>query len=253
MGYDFQCICPIDRDGKLCELERGDVCASNPCRNGGSCRKSPDSFSFFCLCRAGYRGNHCEAVTDSCRPNPCLYGGLCVGEKPGYRCSCPEGRYGRHCERSTFGFDELSYMAFPTLDSNTNDITIVFATTKPNALLLYNYAPQNGGRSDFVVLELMNGRVVFSYGGARSAITSVTIKTEKPVSDGKWRKVTATRNGRVVSLSVSVCKEHGDVCDDCSLGDGTCYVNDVGPTGLVLHFYFHTYFFYKFYFVQFSL
>lgn len=83
LGYDFQCTCPIDREGKLCELERGDACASNPCRNGGSCRKSPDSFSFFCLCRAGYRGNHCEAVTDSCRPNPCLYGGLCVGEKPG--------------------------------------------------------------------------------------------------------------------------------------------------------------------------
>ncbi|KAL6266533.1 hypothetical protein P5V15_003380 [Pogonomyrmex californicus] len=83
LGYDFQCTCPIDRDGKLCELERGDACASNPCRNGGSCRKSPDNFSFFCLCRAGYRGNHCEAVTDSCRPNPCLYGGLCVGEKPG--------------------------------------------------------------------------------------------------------------------------------------------------------------------------
>ncbi|EZA48524.1 Cadherin-related tumor suppressor [Ooceraea biroi] len=231
LGYDFQCTCPIDREGKLCELERGDACASNPCRNGGSCRKSPDNFSFFCLCRAGYRGNHCEAVTDSCRPNPCLYGGLCVGEKPGYRCSCPEGRYGQHCERSTFGFDELSYMTFPALDSNTNDITIVFATTKPDALLLYNYAPQSGGRSDFVVLELIGGRVVFSYGGARSAITSVTIKTERSLSDGEWRKVTATRNGRVVSLSVSVCREHGDVCDDCRPGDGTCYADDVGPTG----------------------
>lgn len=124
-------------------------------------------------------------------------------------------------------------MAFPALDSNTNDITMVFATTKPDALLLYNYAPQTGGRSDFVVLELVNGRVVFSYGGARSAITSITIKTEHSVSDGEWRKVTATRNGRVVSLSVSTCREHGDICDDCRPGDGTCYADDVGPTGLV--------------------
>jgi len=124
-------------------------------------------------------------------------------------------------------------MAFPALDSNTNDITIVFATTKPDALLLYNYAPQTGGRSDFVVLELIGGRVSFSYGGARSAITSVSIKTERSLSDGEWHKVTATRNGRVVSLSVSACREHGDLCDDCRPGDGTCYADDVGPTGLV--------------------
>jgi len=122
-------------------------------------------------------------------------------------------------------------MAFPTLDSNTNDITIVFATTKPNALLLYNYAPQIGGRSDFVVLELIDGRVVFSYGGARSAITTVTIKTERPVSDGEWHKVTVTRNGKVISLSVSTCREHGDVCDDCRPGDSSCYANEVGRTG----------------------
>lgn len=122
-------------------------------------------------------------------------------------------------------------MAFPALDTNTNDITIVFATTKPDALLLYNYASQSGGRSDFVVLELIDGRVVFSYGGARSAIGTVTIKTKRPVSDGEWHKVTATRNGKVLSLSVSTCKEHGDVCDDCRPGDRTCYADGAGPTG----------------------
>lgn len=155
-----------------------------------------------------------------------------------YRCSCPEGRYGRHCERSTFGFDELSYMTFPALDSNTNDITVVFATTKPNALLLYNYGLHTGGRSDFVVLELVEGRVVFSCGGARSAITSITLKSERSLADGSWRKITATRNGRVVSLSVSNCKEHGDICDECRPGDGNCYVDDVGPIGYVFLSFF---------------
>lgn len=110
---------------------------------------------------------------------------------------------------------------------------MVFATTKFDALLLYNYGPQSSGRSDFIVLELINGRIVFSYGGARSAITTITVEAGDTLADGKWRKVTATRYGRVASLSVSHCREHGDVCEDCRPGDGSCYVDDVGPTGLV--------------------
>nr|CAD7263879.1 unnamed protein product [Timema shepardi] len=228
-GHDFQCLCPTFREGRLCEMERGDVCDGNPCENGGSCRESPDGSSFFCLCRPGYRGNQCETAADSCRPNPCLYGGLCVSLKPSYKCSCPEARYGRHCERSTFGFKELSFMAFPSLDSATNDVSIVFATTKPDALLLYNFGVQTGGRSDFVALELVGGRAVFSYGGARTAITAVTVGGS--LSDGEWHKVTATRNGRVVSLGIAKCTDSGDICHECRPGDAACYADDIGPSG----------------------
>ncbi|XP_052868798.1 cadherin-related tumor suppressor [Anopheles cruzii] len=235
-GYDFQCSCPPNREGKYCQLERGDICSSGPCQNGGSCRESSDGSSFFCLCRPGYRGNQCEAVADSCRPNPCLYGGLCVSLKPGYRCSCVDGRYGRYCEKTTFGFRELSYMAFPALDSATNDISVIFATTKPDALLVYNYGIQSGGRSDFVAMEVVNGRAVFSFGGARTAITSLVVGQPAAgdsgsISNGEWHKITATRNGRVMSLSVSKCTENGDFCDDCRPGDSACYADDTGPTG----------------------
>lgn len=231
-GFNFQCICPPNKDGRFCEMERGDACSENPCQNGGSCRESPDGSSFFCLCRSGYRGNQCESLADSCRPNPCLHGGLCVNLKPGYKCSCTDGRYGRHCEKSTYGFQELSYMMFPSLDAATNDITIIFSTTKPNSLLVYNYGLQTGGRSDFVAIELVNGKAVFSFGGARTAITSVTVggKTNN-LADTNWHKITATRNGRVLSLSVSSCTEHGDVCEECRPGDNLCYADDIGPTG----------------------
>ena len=124
-------------------------------------------------------------------------------------------------------------MAFPALDSATNDISIIFATTKPDALLIYNYGIQSGGRSDFVAMEVVNGRAVFSYGGARTAVTSIVVGrgTKDTISNGKWHKVTATRNGRVMSLSVSKCTENGDVCEDCRPGDSSCYSDDVGPTG----------------------
>lgn len=233
-GYEFQCSCPLNREGKLCQLERGDACSSNPCQSGGSCRESPDGSSFFCLCRPGYRGNQCETVADSCRPNPCLHGGLCVSLKPGYKCSCTDGRYGRHCERATYGFQELSFMQFPALDAATNDISIVFATTKSDALLIYNYGVQNGGRSDFVAMEIVGGKAVFSYGGARTAVTAIVVGKSIPgesLSNGRWHKVTATRNGRVMSLSVSKCTDNGDVCEDCRPGDVTCYSDEVGPTG----------------------
>lgn len=231
-GFDFQCSCPPNRKGKLCDHEREDACSNNPCKNGGSCRESADGSSFFCLCRPGHRGNNCETIADSCRPNPCLHGGQCVGLKPGYKCNCLEGRYGRHCERVTYGFEELSYMAFPSLDSGTNDISMIFATTKSNALLVYNYGVQNGGRSDFVAIELVKGKAVFSFGGARTSIASVSVRGPSgTLSNGDWHKVTATRNGRVMSLSVAKCTENGDICQDCRPGDRQCYSDDIGPTG----------------------
>ena len=120
-------------------------------------------------------------------------------------------------------------MTFPTLDPTTNDISIVFSTNKPDALLVYNYGVQTGGRSDFVAIEINGGKPWFKYGGSRTEITNVTVN--KYVSDSNWYKVTATRNGRVMSLSVAECTNSGEICNQCDPIMGNCYADTVGLTG----------------------
>lgn len=197
-GYGFVCTCPPFYRGKVCDVERTDACANGPCRNGGTCQETPDG-NYFCMCRPGFRGGLCEVVSDGCRPNPCENGGTCSGTNPGFRCQCRSGFYGRNCERSTHGFDPLSYMAFQPLDPSTNDVAIVFSTRKSDGLLVYNYGPQIGGRSDFVALEIHDGKLAFSFGGARTAIAHLHLNNT--VTDGNWYKVIVTRNGRVSSQS----------------------------------------------------
>ena len=228
LGYDFQCQCPQFRTGKRCEQEKTSSCDRNPCQNGGTCRES-NLGTFFCLCRPGYQGNVCETSLDPCQPNPCQNGGECISKKPNYQCKCPDNFYGTNCEKSTFGFGELSYMKFPPLDPNTNDISITFSTLKENSLLIYNYGRQSGGRSDFLAIELIGGKAVFSFGGARTAITKISIN--KYLSNGRWYKVTATRNNRVASLSIEDCTESGEFCKLCQAGDEKCFAKDISETG----------------------
>ena len=64
--------------------------------------------------------------------------------------------------------DSLTYQ-----DANTNDLAIVFTTTKSNSLLVYNYGRSAGGRSDFLAVELVEGRPRLSWGGTRTAISKI--------------------------------------------------------------------------------
>ena len=227
-GHSFRCICPPHRAGDTCQLERSNSCDRNPCQNGGTCRQS-NLGHFFCLCRPGFQGSRCDLTLDPCQPNPCQNGGECLSKKSNYQCKCPDNFYGTNCEKSTFGFAELSFMTFPSLDPNTNDISITFSTTKANSLLVYNYGESSGGRSDFLSVQLVEGKARFSFGGARTAITEISVN--KYIADGRWFKVTATRNNRVASLSVEDCTESGEFCKLCQAGDESCFTKDIGDTG----------------------
>ena len=120
-------------------------------------------------------GELCQTIIDTCRQNPCLNGGTCLSLNPNYKCRCHDHFYGNHCEHSTYGFEEFSFSTFPPLDANTNDISVIFATSKSNSLLVYNFGKAAGGRSDFLSVELVDGHPRLSWGGSRTAITRLSL------------------------------------------------------------------------------
>lgn len=104
------------------------------------------------------------------------------------------GVFGKHCELNSYGFEELSYMEFPSLDPNNNYIYIKFATLKSNALLMYNHDNQTGDKAEFLALEILEGRMRFSFNLGSGTYKLMTMIK---VSDGQFHTVIARRAGMV--------------------------------------------------------
>lgn len=111
--------------------------------------------------------------------------------------SLSEGVSGVHCEEHSYGFEELSYMEFPPLDPRRNFISLEFATVQQNSLLLYN--PGGESSQEFLALEILDGRVRFSYDLGSGP---VRLETEKQVADGLFHSIMARRIGNV---SFDIC------------------------------------------------
>eukprot|EP00058_Branchiostoma_floridae_P002319 XP_002587807.1 hypothetical protein BRAFLDRAFT_92256 [Branchiostoma floridae] len=187
----FTCECPPGYHGDRCQNDF-DECSSNPCRNGGQCLQGLNDYT--CSCAQGFTGKNCEIDVDYCISQPCLNNGTCTDGQTSYSCQCGFGEKGDNCEITSYGFEEVSYMQFPVLDQRNNDIMIEFATVMTNALLLYNYDAEESDSSDFIALEIMEGKLRLSY-QLGDGITRISV--EKNVADGQWHTVTARRNGKV--------------------------------------------------------
>ncbi|WIA13968.1 hypothetical protein OEZ85_002536 [Tetradesmus obliquus] len=132
---NFNCSCPLNVVGGLCETRLSTCNVSNPCRNGGACIPMPDYTpgkggpDFRCYCQAGYSGAMnggscmprpggvpdytctcpttftgplCQDKANTCSIlNPCINRGACMplpGAAPDFRCSCSGGFAGMLCE-----------------------------------------------------------------------------------------------------------------------------------------------------------
>ncbi|KAI0240710.1 hypothetical protein LSAT2_008548 [Lamellibrachia satsuma] len=81
----------------ICSLMMDD-----PCRAGGLCERDGDLYR--CHCTLGYVGKNCETAVP-CRSQPCVNGGACRKMIDGsYTCNCKAGFTGRNCESKNAGF-----------------------------------------------------------------------------------------------------------------------------------------------------
>ncbi|XP_067849588.1 protocadherin Fat 4 [Heptranchias perlo] len=226
----FSCTCPEGSMGTACERDINE-CQSNPCKSGGTCQNFPGGFN--CACKAGYTGKTCDSTINYCECNPCFNGGTCQNQADGYYCHCPFGVFGKHCELNSYGFEELSYMEFPSLDPNNNYIYIKFSTIKENSLLMYNYDNQTGNKAEFLALEIVDGKMKFSFNLGSGAHR---LMTTKRVSDGQFHTVVARRAELVASLTVDSCSEDQEAsyCTATSLTSATDWTLEVQPNRLTV-------------------
>uniref|UniRef100_H3AQ83 FAT atypical cadherin 4 n=1 Tax=Latimeria chalumnae TaxID=7897 RepID=H3AQ83_LATCH len=229
----FVCQCMPGYAGSRCEIDI-DECLPSPCHNSGTCHNLVGGFS--CSCPEGFTGIACERDINECLSSPCKNGAACQNFPGGFNCACKAGYtgvFGKHCELSSYGFEELSYMEFPSLDPNNNYIYIKFVTIRHSALLLYNHDNHTGDKAEFLALEIVEGRMRFSFNLGSGTYKLMTIKN---VADGQFHTVVARRAGMAASLTVDSCSEDQEpgYCTVSNVAASTDWTLDVQPNRLTV-------------------
>ncbi|PIN95737.1 hypothetical protein AB205_0128190 [Aquarana catesbeiana] len=95
----FECTCQEGWGGLFCNQDLNYCTNHKPCRNGASCTNTGQG-SYSCNCRPGFTGTNCEIESNECASNPCRNGGSCNDLENDYKCVCPRGFYGKNCDIS---------------------------------------------------------------------------------------------------------------------------------------------------------
>ncbi|MBN3307147.1 CRUM1 protein, partial [Amia calva] len=149
-----------------------DSCSDNPCQNGGVCYSMWDDFT--CTCPTSTAGRTCEQV-QWCELAPCPAAAVCQPRPRGFEC----------VSNATFHDDSgvLHYEGNGKISGDLVNITFSFRTRNREAGVLHS-----GKGPEFVTVSIHDSHLLFELRSGNSFLTS-RIRSQTPVSDGRWHKV----------------------------------------------------------------
>lgn len=217
----FACKCAMgftgSREAYLCDTEVN-LCYSNPCQNGGTCRRREGGYA--CSCSPDYTGENCQISLDknACAPGVCKGGSRCtIKNTGGFTCEACPVRVLENvtplCELKARSFGPATFLTFASLKQRHRlHLRLRFATESSDGLLLYN--GRYNEKHDFVALEIIESHVQFSF-SLGDEVTRASAEIPGGVSDGQWHEVEVSYINKTVTISLDNCDvalalEHGE-------------------------------------------
>uniref|UniRef100_A0AAF5I050 Uncharacterized protein n=1 Tax=Strongyloides stercoralis TaxID=6248 RepID=A0AAF5I050_STRER len=212
-----------------------DVCSESTCHEGtcnvkiwldssnyniisenGSIFTSPSHLrTFTCTCKEGFGGRVCDVPINKCSYKKCTRNEMCIPifnnfNQSDFICSCPPGLEGVNCNEKKICKSEDKCSEYNAISINGGgffqmmigksteqrlNLMFEFRTISINGTLFYS-----SGLTDYNYLKIENGHLKYIWNcGTGEGIIKIT---KKPVSDGKWHKVTIYRVGRQATIKL---------------------------------------------------